>query len=640
MCGIVGVFDYSAVPRDNREFVTRANQALTHRGPDDGGIYSSPDGRVVLGHRRLSIVDLTSAGRQPMSNEDGSVWLTFNGEIYNHRQLRTSLQGKHNFVSTSDTEVIVHLYEDAGTNWVRQLDGMFAFALWDARLGQLVLARDRLGKKPLYYTQVGGRLIFASEIKAILQHPDVRRELDLQALDTYLTFCNVPAPRTLFANIHKLEPAHVLVCDSHGSTTLERYWSPLTGEWHRTVTEAEATERVRGLLQAAVQKRLMADVPVGCLLSGGLDSSTNVALMSGLQSRPLQTFSAGFAGFGAEQDFHDLPFAQLIADRFGCEHQVVTITADECKSFLPELASRQDEPNGDPACVPMHFVCKAAHAAGLKVVLVGEGSDEVFGGYDDMVTILRTTMPRWQRIMRVPQGIRAIVHQLACASGAAPGRIDLLRRAARNEPLYWGLDIAFWETEKRSLLTRTSRQRIPASPAALVQEYCDELYGAQPGADALQMMSYVELRNRLPESLLMRVDKISMAHSIEARAPFLDHELAAYALSLPSDLKIRGGVTKRVLRNAVRPLLPAAILERKKQGFRVPLPDWLAGDLAGWAADVLGSSALRRLDLFRWDEIDRMWQAHLARRADHSFDLWCLLNLAAWYDHWIEGSGQ
>jgi asparagine synthase (glutamine-hydrolysing) len=391
------------------------------------------------------------------------------------------------------------------------------------------------------------------------------------------------------------------------------------------------------LLKSAVEKRLMADVPVGCLLSGGLDSSTNVALMSGLQSQPLKTFSAGFAGFGAAQDFHDLPFAQRIAERFGCEHQVVTITADECKAFLPELAVRQDEPNGDPACVPMHFVCKAAHDAGLKVVLVGEGSDEVFGGYDDMVTILRTTMPRWRRIMRVPAAVRAIAHQFARASGAAPGRIDLLRRAAYNEPLYWGLDIAFWETEKRGLLTGTSRRRVGASPAALVQEYCDELYSAQPGADTLQMMSYVEIRNRLPESLLMRVDKISMAHSIEARAPFLDYELAAYALSLPSDLKIRGGVTKRVLRNAVRPFLPAEILERRKQGFRVPLPDWLAGDLAGWAADVLGGSALRRLDLFRWDEIDRMWQAHRARRADHSFDLWCLLNLAAWYDHWIEG---
>jgi asparagine synthase (glutamine-hydrolysing) len=403
------------------------------------------------------------------------------------------------------------------------------------------------------------------------------------------------------------------------------------------VSEEQATGQVRTLLQSAVKKRLMADVPVGCLLSGGLDSSANVALMSKLQSQPLKTFSAGFAGFGAAENFHDLPYAQLVADRFGCEHQVVTITAEDGKTFLPELAAGQDEPNGDPACLPTHFVCKAAHDAGLKVVLVGEGSDEVFGGYDDMVTILRTTLPRWRRIMRLPRGIREMVHQLSRASGAAPGRIDILRRAAANEPLYWGLDVAFWETEKRRLLTGTCRNRMGSSPAAIVQGYCDELFTAQPDADGLQMMSYVELCNRLPESLLMRVDKISMAHSIEARAPFLDHELSSYALSLPSNLKIGGGTTTRVLREAVRPYLPREILERSKQGFRVPLPEWLAGELAHWAAAVLGGTALRRLDLFNWEEIDRMWQAHRQRRADHSFDLWCLLNLAAWYDHWIEG---
>jgi asparagine synthase (glutamine-hydrolysing) len=638
MCGIVGIFDYSAAPGDGREFVARAADAIAHRGPDDHGLYASDDGRVVLGHRRLSIVDLTSAGRQPMTNEDGTIWLTFNGEIYNHKLLRAGLLGQgHRFVSNTDTEAIIHLYEELGPQALEKLDGMFAFGLWDAGRGQLLLARDRLGKKPLYYTRLGDKLLFASELKAILTHPQLRRELDLQALNEYLTFCNVPAPRTLFANICKLPAGHRLLCDSRGHITVERYWSPLTRVWRRDIPEEEAIEHVRSLLQAAVRKRLMADVQVGCLLSGGLDSSSNVALMSGLQSRPLKTFTAGFAGFGPAQEFHDLPFAQLVAERFGCDHEVVTISARECKTYLPELAAHQDEPNADPACLPMHFVCKAAHAAGIKVVLVGEGSDEVFGGYDDMVAILRTTLPRWRRIMRLPVALRAVIHQLARVSSAPAGRIDLLRRAARGEPPYWGLDVAFWESEKRHLLSRGARSKMARSPAILVQEYCDELYAAQPGADGLQMMSYIELQNRLPESLLMRVDKISMAHSIEARAPFLDHELTAYALSLPSDLKIRGGATKRVLREAVRPFLPPEILQRGKQGFRVPLPDWLAGDLAAWATDVLGGSGLRKLDLFNWGEIDRMWVAHRTRRADHSFDLWCLLNLAAWYDHWIEG---
>ena len=580
MCGIAGIFDYSSAPADAREFVARATDAISHRGPDDHGIYASDDRRVVLGHRRLSIVDLSSAGRQPMSNEDGSIWLTFNGEIYNHLRLRADLLAKgHRYASATDTESIIHLYEELGPRAIEQLDGMFALALWDSNRQQLLLARDRLGKKPLYYTIFGNKLLFASEIKALLRHPQLRRELDLQALNDYLTFCNVPAPRTLFANIHKLPAGHRLVCDSRGQSRIERYWSPLAGAWPQDISETDAVEQVRSLLQAAVKKRLMADVQVGCWLSGGLDSSTNVALMSALQPQPLKTFVAGFAGFGAEQDFHDLPFAQSVAERFGCDHQVVTITAEECKTYLPELAAHQDEPNADPACLPMHFVCKAAHATGLKVVLVGEGSDEVFGGYEDMVTILQKTLPRWQRMLRLPVPLRAVTHQLARLSGAPAGRIDLLRRAANDEPLYWGLDVAFWEHEKKQLLTRSARSKLGRSSAMVVQEYYDELYQAQPAADGLQMMSYVELRNRLPESLLMRVDKISMAHSIEARAPFLDYELVAFALSLPTRLKISEGRTKRVLREAVRPFLPQEILHRSKQGFRVPLPDWLAGDL-------------------------------------------------------------
>jgi asparagine synthase (glutamine-hydrolysing) len=637
VCGVVGIFDFSAAPRDGREFVLRGMQAIAHRGPDASGVYEAADRRVVLGHRRLSIVDLSDAGRQPMSNEDETIWLTFNGEIYNHEALRPGLLEKgHTFRSHSDTEAIIHLYEEVGTDCVKSLDGMFAFGLWDSKREQLLLARDRLGKKPLYYTVIDNRLIFASEIKAIVMHPDVRRELDLTALNEFLTFSNVPAPRTLFSGISKLPPSHVLTCTTSGEIGIRRYWSSLDRKWDTAVDEREATERVRSLLLDAVKKRLMADVPVGCFLSGGLDSSTNVALMSRLIDRPLQTYSVGFVGFGPAENFHDLPFARLVADRFGCDHHEVMVTADECKRHLPELVVQQDEPIGDPACLPMHFVCKAAHADGLKVVLVGEGSDEVFGGYDDMAHILTETMPRWGRLMRIPRPIREAVYQASRVAGWPAGRVDLLRRAARSEPLYWGLDVAFWETEKGSLLLRSARRRMGCSPARIVRQYQDELTAEHADADGLQVMSYTELRNRLPELLLMRVDKISMAHSIEARAPFLDHELSSYALSLPSRLKIAAGATKVVLRNVVRSYLPREVIDRGKQGFRVPLPEWLAGDLAPWAEDLLARSSLRKLGIFRFDEIDRMWRAHRSRRADHSFDLWCLLNLAAWHDHWIE----
>jgi len=638
MCGIVGQFDFSDSPGgDGRAFVSKGCEVIAHRGPDDIGIYESEDRRIVLGHRRLSIVDLSPLGHQPMQNEDGRIWLTFNGEIYNHRQFRDELVRKgHVFRSASDTEAIIHLFEEYGVDCLGRLDGMFAFGLWDANRKQLFLARDRLGKKPLYYIRLPGQLLFASEIKALLVHPRVRRELDTNALDEFLTFSNVPAPRTLFAGIKKLPAAHRLICNSRGDMAIERYWSPLDGSWPGEVGEEEATERVRELLQEAVRKRLMADVPVGCFLSGGLDSSTNVALMSPLQSTPLRTFSVGFHGFGPSENFHDLPFARLVADKFGCEHSEVMVGAQESQAHLPNLVVQQDEPIGDPACLPMHFVCKAAHAAGLKVVLVGEGSDEVFGGYDDMVTILHKTMPRWLRLLRMPKLAREAIYQVMRRTAVPAGRVDLLRRAARGEPLYWGLDVVFWETEKAGLLTRGARDRLAGSPAAIVQRYCDALYAAHPGADGLQQMSYVELCNRLPELLLMRVDKISMAHSIEARAPFLDYRLSSYALSLPAALKIRDRGTKLVLRKAVAPFLPREILDRPKQGFRVPLPEWLAGDLAPWAEGLLADSTLRKLDLFNWPHIDRMWKAHKSRQADFSFDLWCLLNLSAWYDHWIE----
>ncbi len=637
MCGIVGIINFADPARDEQADLLRMREALRHRGPDDAGLYQSPDRRVTLGHRRLSIVDLTEAGRQPMTNEDGSVWITYNGEIYNHRDLRRPLEANgHRFRSQSDTEAIVHLYEEAGVDCVSRLDGMFAFAVWDEPRRQLLLARDRLGKKPLYYTVIGGRLLFASEIKALLQYPGLPREIDLEALNYYLTFANVPTPLTLFAGIRKLPAAHRLLCDAHGRLCVERYWSPLEGEgWRRPVAEAEAVEHIRELVQQAVAKRLMSDVPLGAFLSGGVDSSTNVALLSRLTGEPPRTFSVGFEGFAEAQNFHDLPYARRMAERFGCRHREVIVTAKECWEYLPQLAAQQDEPIGDPACLPMHFVCRLARQEGVTVVLVGEGSDEVFGGYADMARLVQHTARRWQRLRRLPRFARAALHLAARVGGAPAGKIDLLRRAAHDEPLYWGLDVAFWDTEKRDLLHPALR---PAkSAAAVVRGYYDEILRQRPEADLLQQVSFVELSNRLPELLLMRVDKLSMAHSLEARAPFLDAELVSYVLSLPVQLKIPGGRTKHLLKEAVKPFLPAEVIDRPKQGFRVPLPAWLAGELADWAEDLLRASPLWKRDLFNRAYVDAMWQRHRTGAFDHSFDLWCLLNLAAWYEHWIGG---
>jgi asparagine synthase (glutamine-hydrolysing) len=636
MCGIAGIFNYGSSPSDDRPIACRMRDMMPHRGPDGSGLYQSPDQRVVLAHRRLSIVDLSPAGQQPMANEDETVWVTFNGEIYNHQEIRTALAARgHVFRSRSDTEVIVHAYEESGVECVSRLDGMFAFAMWDARRRELLIARDRLGKKPVYYAFVGGRLLFASEIKALLLHPDVIRDIDPIALDCFLTFSNTPAPLTMFKNVFKLPAAHLLHCRADGTVRIERYWSPLDGETWPAANGAESVERVRELLERSVAKRLMSDVPIGAFLSGGLDSSTNVALMSRLTSEAPRTFSIGFEGFAEAENFHDLAYARTVAREFGCEHEETTITADDCQRFVPQLVWQQDEPIGDPACLPMHFVARAAKQRGVKVVLVGEGSDEVFGGYPDMTRLIASHESKWRRLLRLPPASRRVLYHGARATGMDDGRADVLRRLAAGEPFYWGLDVAFSDLAKRRLYRSGGPRNQRSIAASVVSTYYGELSRCRPNADFLQQMSYVELSNRLPELLLMRVDKLSMAHSLEARAPFLDHELVSYALSLPQHLKIAGGETKKVLKEAVGHLLPTEVVHRPKQGFRVPLPEWLAGPLSAWAAERLFSRKARELDFLDFDYIERLWHRHRTRQADHSFALWCLINLFSWYEYWF-----
>jgi asparagine synthase (glutamine-hydrolysing) len=566
------------------------------------------------------------------------VWITFNGEIYNHADLRPGLDAHgHRFRSRTDTEAIVHQYEDDGPDCVKALDGMFVFGIWDGARERLLLARDRLGKKPLYYTIAGGKLLFASEIKGLLAHPDVSRDIDVDGLNLYLTFGNVPPPGSLFAGIKKLPAGHILTCDRLGNVRIERYWSAVPDtRWPERVDENEAVERVRDLLKAAVKKRLMADVPVGAFLSGGVDSSANVALMSALVSHPLQTYSVAFEGFGPKENFHDMPFARRVAQQFGCDHHEVTISWNECRDSVPALVAQQDEPIADPACFPMTFLCRAARADGVIVALVGEGSDEVFGGYDDMAHVLRSASRKWDNLRRLPWLVRAGLVEVSRLVGSAAGRTDLLRRARDGQPLYWGLDVVFWDTEKEQLLSRDFARAGSAS-GAFVRDVYDDLGRRQPGADLLQKMSVMELANRLPELLLMRVDKLSMAHSVEARAPFLDAALVAYGLSLPRALKIDGRSTKKVLKRALRGIVPDDVLDRSKQGFRVPLPEWLRGPLAGWARQSIFDSPLRHRGFFNYGYIEQLWRRHVDGVHDHSFDLWTLVNLGAWYTQWIEG---
>src|ERR687895_786659 len=425
MCGICGVLGTRDSFAAGEEVVSRMRETLVHRGPDDGGTWTAP--RIGLGHRRLSIIDLSPAGHQPMSNEDGTVWVTFGGEIYNHEELRPELEAKgHVYRSHTDTETIVHLYEEEGPRCVERLDGMFHYAIWDTRSRELHLARDRLGKKPLYYAQPDGGFLFASEIKALLEHPSLTPELDEEAFFHHLTFACAPAPLTMFAGVRKLSPAQRMTVRADGSREVETYWSP----FGRTVegSDPELAEELLGLLRSAVEKRMMSDVPFGVFLSGGIDSSTNVALMSEQMSRPVETFTVGFSD---AEYLNELEEARRIAKQFGTNHHEVIISEKEMHEFLPRMVFHQDEPIADPVCVPLYYVSKLARDSGTIVVQVGEGSDEIFSGYENYVRHLRIYENFWRYAERTPPFLRRAASSMILPALQATGRkraaVELMR---------------------------------------------------------------------------------------------------------------------------------------------------------------------------------------------------------------------
>jgi asparagine synthase (glutamine-hydrolysing) len=611
---------------------------MIHRGPDDGGSWVSPSGRVAFGHRRLSIVDLSAAGHQPMSNEDGTVWITYNGEVYNHAALRRELEAKgHCYRSRTDTETILHLYEEEGPRCVERLQGMFSFAIWDERRGELFLARDRLGVKPLYYAALPGGIVFGSEIKALLAHPAVHRDLDEDAFVHYLTFASTPSPMTLFAGVQKLAPGERMTVDSAGLTRRDVFWSPFSSAAAREVAqmnESELEERLLELLRGSIAKRMMSDVPFGVFLSGGVDSSTNVALMSELMEQPVRTFSVGF---GDEPRYNEFEQARRIAKHFGTDHHEVTINSRDLERFLPELVYHQDEPIADWVCVPLFFVSRLARESGTIVVQIGEGSDEIFHGYASYVRYANLER-RYGRIFRalpgpVRRGAGSSVLRLSRRLGRGEAYAQMFASAAANRRVFWGGAIAFQGDLKSRVLRRGPGG---ADSHALVDALWREAEERSPPADLLQAMTYVELKQRLAELLLMRVDKMTMATSVEARVPFLDHELVEFAVALPPNMKIRGTTGKYILKQAVSNLLPPDVVQRRKQGFGAPVAEFFTGPLGERAQRAIRSSALAERGLIDYDEVDRLWGLHRAG-TNMGMQLWTLLNVSAWYDQWIEG---
>ncbi|GAC1439004.1 MAG: asparagine synthase (glutamine-hydrolyzing) [Solirubrobacteraceae bacterium] len=639
MCGIVGVFSRRG-DEVEASLVTGMRDAMTHRGPDDCGLWARP-GRhdVLLGHRRLSIVDLSEAGRQPMSNEDGSVQVTFNGEIYNHEALRVELERRgHSFRSRCDAEVLVHLYEEHGPEMVDQLVGMFAFAIWDEARQRLFVARDRLGIKPLYWTDDGQRFAFASEIKALLPVLS-RREIDPTALTHYLTFVAVPPPRTMFAGVNKLAPASVMLIERGGPLAPRRYWDAIGNRAQFDGDLVDWQGELRRRLERSIDRRMMSDVPVGVFLSGGVDSSTNVALMSRLVDHPINTFSIGFEG---QEQFNEFDWARGVAADFATNHHEVKIDADELWRFLPDLVFHQDEPIADPVCVPLYFVAKLAKDSGVTVVHVGEGADEILAGYASYVQAWekQTEPGLWRRFAGLPQPLRQLIYRGgAAALSTRPGyeaNLETLSRGAqRGGQLWWGGAVAFYERAMRRVTTaRLHEDAVGERPADVVAGITAQA-NAQGARSDLDRLIYQDLCLRLPELLLMRVDKLTMANAIEARVPFLDHEVVELAMAMPDSEKIQDGVGKHVLKRAVSDLLPADLVWRPKQGFGTPVAQWFRGELGEQLEQRLGASAVNELGYLDGERVGELLGQHRAGRVDRSFQLWSILNLSVWFDHWI-----
>ncbi len=616
MCGICGVVDFHRPEAVDPRVLSAMNAALRHRGPDEEGTYRAP--HVGLAMRRLRVID-PSGGGQPMGNEDGSVWVVYNGEIYNFRELREDLIRRgHRFRARSDTEVIVHAYEEDGEECVARFRGMFAFALWDARRTRLLLARDRLGVKPLYYRCDGARVAFASELKALLHLPGPRWP-SLRSLDLYLTFGYVPSPATIFDGVHKLPPAHVLVAEE-GGVRVRRYWDVVLADRSGMSLE-EASRALRRRLEDTVRAHLVSDVPVGAFLSGGLDSSTVVALMSRVSPHPVRTFSIGFR----EGDANELPDARVVAALYGTDHHEVLVEP-RAVGRLPELLRHFDEPFGDSSALPTYLVSEAARAE-VTVVLTGDGGDEVFGGYE------------WQRrhqmteALRVlPGPLRSVLPALAPLGPWPRERRERVRAfledAVRSpEDGYLRRMTLFDRGAREALYTREVAQEVAGWDS---REVLRSWIRSLPRTDFRNRMLYADTHFYCPEDCLTKVDRMTMAWSLEARVPLLDHGLVEFMGSLPPGWKLHGFTSKYLLRRAVRDLLPPRLLRKRKRGFSIPVGSWLRGPLREAVRDLLLDAAARRRGWFRPEAVERLLREHESGVRDHGHRLYALLALEVW----------
>ena len=628
MCGIAGIVRTDGHPVD-RDLLARMSEAIQHRGPDGEGCFLN--GSTGLAMRRLAIIDLES-GQQPIHNEDRTVWVVFNGEIYNHSDLRKELETLgHEFYTNSDTEVLIHAYEQYGTAFPRYLRGMFAFAIWDERKRELFCARDRVGKKPLLYALSAGQLIFASEFSALLRHPDISREIAAEAIHYYLSFAYVPAPLTAYRAIRKLEPAHTLRFTSDGRLEIKRYWQPDFSKKLK-ISEQEAAERTLEILREAVRVRLMSEVPIGAFLSGGVDSSAVVTLMSEQTSEPVKTFSIGFE----EQDFSEIDHARRVAKHLGTDHHEF-IVRPEALEVLPALIEHYGEPYADSSAIPTYYVSKETRRF-VTVALNGDGGDECFAGYKRHLAMrLAEIYQRLPNLLREPL-IARTVEQIPDGTSRRWRLIRYAKRFLRSASLppverYLSWVNIFDCNAKRELYTDEFKQEIMGCEPV---NFLAPWYAPDDGLGVVDATLRADIMTYLPNDLLTKVDIASMAVSLEARSPFLDHHVIEFAASLPENFKLHGLTTKYLLKHALKTLVPVENLDRRKMGFCMPIGDWLRGHMQTFMRESLLAGRVCQRRLFKHRRVEYMIEEHTSGRHDYAQQLWTLLMLELWFKRFID----
>lgn len=633
MCGFCGILSFGNAPvRTDQGLIDRMTDSMAHRGPNDRGTWIEDN--IALGHRRLSVIDLSDAGRQPMENEDGSVVLVFNGEIYNFRELRAkhNLDAKgHVFRSRTDSEVLIHLYEELGADMVAELNGMFGFAIWDKKKKQVLLARDPFGVKPLFYMRDQNAFRFASEIKGIITDPSVRRSVSLQALHDFLTLGYIPGDQTAFQGIQEIPPGHMMTVATDGQAELRRFWD-LDYSADRSLSETDAIDRSLELMEQALERQLVADVPVGVFLSGGLDSSTLLALMSRQSNEQVRSYSIGFQ----DQSFNELPFARRVSDHFQSDHHEVIVTPDMVRSMLPRYLSYIDEPYADGSAIPTYFISEKAKDD-VVVVLSGEGGDEIFAGYET-----HSAYNIYKKARRVPGFIRNdIMARLAAFLPVSDKKLSFEFKLKR---FLAGLDLEPHEAHMwwRTVLTEaqkwelySDKVRSDFQPELSVRHF-EHAFSRKEDAETLSRLLYIDSTVFLPDDLMIKNDRMTMAHSLEARVPFTDPDLTAFLATVPASMKMKNGRKKHLMRGAMNDILPTEILNKKKVGLEMPYSRWLKSDLKDVLTTYLDRDRLEATGLFRPSAIQSLIDDHMQNRKDNGRPLWSLINFMMWHELYID----